>query len=131
MKNLKKAFIFTLCVLLLDIVMVAAAGQTSYVTFNIGVGKSETTDYVDKTSYAPHKYSNTFTNTTLTSPCTDCIIAVRFQSSTGEFCDEAVVMNQTVTCANSSLWQPGSYRLKVWRSDATLLSTYTSGRWDY
>lgn len=133
MSLLKKALILVVVAYVFDSILVYAVGQSSYLTFNIGVGQQVSTDYKTKTtdSFTPQSYTNTFTNTTLTSPCPSCVIAVKFESSNGDYVEQVARMNETATCKVTALWAPGRYRLKLRRSDPTALSTYTSGRWDY
>lgn len=139
MKILKNSLLLLLIVFLLDCVMTYAASVTTIiVSYQIPRGEVVTTNYRTKPidSFGKQTYTNTFTNTPLTSPCPDCVIKVIFESeptSSGKVdsCSGLVKMDETVSCNNTGMWQPGKYRLKLERIGFTTVSTYTSGEWKF
>lgn len=128
---LKKALLLLTIAFVLDGVLVFAQAQKAFFSVNIEVGKTVVSSYKTKDTYSKQTYKNTFTNTTLTSPCPNCVIAVTFQRKDGASTERAVLMNQEITCNVTGLWEPGQYRIKLRRSDPTALTTYTSGEWTY
>lgn len=133
MDLLKKSLLILLVAIILDITITSAVTYTTrVVAVNIAPGGKVTTSDREKTTYATQTYENTYTNTTLTSPCLNCPIGIRFENKAGTlFTDRTVYMNQTVTCNNSALNQPGKYHITLRRTDITALTTYTSGNWNY
>ena len=132
MKLIKQSLFLLAAAILFDGLLVfAATMSTAYFAVNIAPGQTITSSYKQKTSETTQSYTNTFTNTTLTSPCPNCVIGVRFESSNGDYTERAVMMDQTVYANNTGLMQVGTYRIKLWRSGGSLLNTYTSGHWDY
>lgn len=131
MSLLKKALLLLAVAFALDGILVFAATQKAYFSVSIEPGKSILSNYKTKDTYSKQTYKNTFTNTVLTSPCPNCVIAVKFEKSDGSSTERAVLMNQEITCNVTGLWQPGKYRIRLRRSDPTALTTYTSGEWSY
>ena len=131
MSLLKKALLLLAIAFALDGIFVFAQTQKAYFSVYIDAGKSVTSSYRSKDSYSKQTYKNTYTNTLLTSPCPNCVIAVTFQRKDGASTERAVLMNQEITCNVTGLWEPGQYRIKLRRSDPTALTTYTSGEWTY
>lgn len=132
MKIIKSSLTLLIVAFLLDgLVVFASTLSTAVIAVNIPAGKQVETNYKTKASYAPQEYANTFTNTTLTSPCPKCPIGVKFQSEIGDYIEQTVFMNQKITCDLTALYAPGSYKIKLRRTDFTLLDTYTSGDWYY
>ena len=134
MRLLKSVLLLVTIAFALDGILAFAYAQTTtVVSYTIPAGEKAVTNYKTKTSdsYNPQKYTNTFTNTTLTSPCPKCVIAIEFEAKNGDNTVQAVMMDQTITCNNTALWEPGEYRLQLWRSDPSVLTTHTSGDWVY
>lgn len=131
MSLLKKALLLLTIAFVLDGVLVFAQAQKAFFSVNIEVGKTIVSNYKTKDTYSKQTYKNTFTNTALTSPCPNCVIAVTFQRKDGASTERAVLMNQEITCNVTGLWEPGQYRIKLRRSDPTALTTYTAGEWTY
>lgn len=133
MNLIKKTLLLVAIAFMLDSILVFATAHTTVVSYTIPAGDKATTGYKEKSTdnFTPQTYTNTYTNTTLTSPCPKCVIAVKFEKKGGGSTEQAVVMNQTIKCNNTGLWEPGDYRLQLRRSDPSALSTYTSGEWKY
>lgn len=131
MSLLKKALLLLTIAFVLDGVLVFAQAQKAFFSVNIEVGKTIVSNYKTKDTYSKQTYKNAFTNTALTSPCPNCVIAVTFQRKDGASTERAVLMNQEITCNVTGLWEPGQYRIKLRRSDPTALTTYTAGEWTY
>lgn len=133
MKLLKKSLLVFLVAVVLDIsVSYAATYTTRVVSYDIAPGAKVSTSNRKKESYSSQTYENTFTNTTLTSPCPNCPIGVKFENKDKTLSTERTVyMGQTVTCNNTALWEKGDYHLTLRRTDITALTTHTSGNWNY
>lgn len=131
MKLLKNSLLLVAIAFFLDNILVFATPQKAYISVTIPAGGKETTNYKTKTSTEPQRYTNSYTNTPLTSPCKTCYISVKFESKNGDYTEQAVRMENTITCNNSGLWNTGEYRIQLRRSDLSLISTYTSGVWEY
>lgn len=135
MKTLKKSLIILLVVFIFDIGVTLAASTAStpvsIIAISIEPGSQVFTSYVTKSNYGNQSYYNSFTNTTLTSPCTTCPIGVKWEKKNGDSTERTVYMGDTKSVNLTSLYVAGEYRIGLRRTDMTLLSTYTSGDWTH
>lgn len=135
MKILKKSLLILLVVFIFDISMALAASTAStpvsIIAINIEPGQQVFTSYVTKSKYGDQTYYNSFTNTSLTSPCPNCPIGVKWQRKNGDSTERTIYMGDTKSVNLTSLYNVGEYRIGLRRTDVTLLSTYTSGEWTH
>lgn len=133
MKFLRGTFVFLVAVILFDGVLTYALEKavvpTSTIAVNIPAGGNVWTKYVTKNNYGDQTYYNKFTNTALTSPCPKCPIGVKWEKDDGSSTERTVYMGDTKRVNLTSLYDVGSYHIRLRRTDVTLLDTYTSGEW--
>lgn len=131
MKFLKYALIIFVVALITDATIVLAGVPTVGITHELDGVNVKKTSYYEKDTWTTQKYSNKTASTWLTDPCTSCQIGAKPGTSSGDLGSGVVtITGQTKSFTDpTSLSSPGTYRLSIWRVDATLLSTYHTAIW--
>lgn len=129
-KFLKISLAILLIAFISNVIIVKAypsPASTSY-TFELVKNESQTTDYRTKIDYSRQKYENRDSFTWLTDPCTSCKITTKLLSENLSLVGMTTVMGETKYFTQNS-GSTTDYRLNVWRTDVTLLTTYHSSTW--
>ncbi len=130
MKFMKYALITLIIAVATDILMIYAypSPPSTSLVYQLKKNNIQQTDWKTKNTWTTQKYKNTRTYTILTDPCPNCYIASKPIDASGNVYQGIVTSEgQTQNFINSAL--PGDYRLNIWRSDPTLLTTIHSAIW--
>lgn len=83
-----------------------------------------------KDTFSIQEYENTSSITVLTNPCPDCKILVRVWNSDKDWSSARITkMGHTYDIGRTTHAVPGKHKLKLQRSDTTLLNTAHVATW--
>lgn len=133
MKFIKYAILTFILASIVNTVLVFAypSPSSTFLNHDLDKNNSQWTDYMTKYNWKLQTYENTDTFTWLTNPCSDCQIAAKPYTESGDI-GVAVVTKEDQKKGftdPTSFYAPDNYRLNIWRLDFTLLTTHHFSVW--
>ena len=132
MKLFKYATIVLVVAIITDITVVLASEPSGLsIARDLVKNEQQFTEYRTKDTWTTQTYRHVASSTWLTNPCTDCKVASKPYTSSGDVGAAVVtVAGETKRFDDpSSMKNPDTYRLQLWRFDGTLLTTHHSSIW--
>lgn len=133
MKFMKYALLTLLIAVATDIAIVFAYPDiyATVLVRELDKNNEQFTDYFTKHTWTTQTYENLSTYTWLTSPCETCKIGTRPYTEDGDYgVSIFTTLGQKKSMGDpTSFMEPNNYRLLIWRSDSTLLTTNHSAQW--
>lgn len=116
-----------------DIALVLAYPSPSGTAIYLELNKNQTqwSDWRTKNTWTTQTYENVRSYTWLTNPCPKCFVSAKPYDGLGNiFVAVTTTEGQIKDFGNpTNVNSPNDYRLKIWRTDHTLLTTIHSSVW--
>ena len=133
MKFIKYSLLILLIAIASDALLVFAYPSPPYMSIieQLQQNSISETDWRTKNTWTAQTYQNTDTFTWLTNPCLNCQICAKPEDIGGDMYVGVVTkQGQTKQFTDpTSISSPNDYKLKIWRVDTTLLTTYHYAKW--
>lgn len=126
-----KKILIALIISIFFVNFVTVNAQTEIIIdYELNANDEVLTNFREKKTYASQKYENTSSITVLNNPCKECNIMVRIWNSKKDFSAASITqMGNTSYIGRTTHSVPGNHRLKIKRSDFTLLKTSHVASW--